>query len=454
MGLKTKKGLKGTSAKHLTRASALRKLQVSLADFRRLCILKGVYPRDPKRKLHGKDKTYYHAKDILYLYHEPLLQKLREIRAYERKYRRVIGRQEKMAARSLQKHRPVYGLFHIVKERYPTLLDAVRDMDDALSTIALFTTLSQNDEASISAKVLAEATRLFDEFMFFCAEKRLVRKVFCSIKGFYIQVKYLGQPITFLLPHLLPQQPTAEVDFSVLLTFLEFYCCLLKTVNFKVFSMEQWVYPPAADAAMVRAGCRFLSLSVTPAAGPVTDNCVQSTVANYASPTVLQSKIDALQAEQQLVVEDEDADAGSVQTTTENDNASDDENADNHESLANEEDEASNSQDFEDDQMLKRLHDVSSEEKKIQSLFSGFSFFISRYVLRTYAWVIRTQMCYYCVIFVLFSEVPRTVLAFLLKSCGASLVAWEGECSPAAMSDSRITHQLVDRPLNGTRGWL
>lgn len=72
-----KKKKKGYSAKYFTRTQALRRMQLKLKDFRKLWILKGIYPRDPKVKFRGHDKTYYHRKDITYLEADPILNKFR-----------------------------------------------------------------------------------------------------------------------------------------------------------------------------------------------------------------------------------------------------------------------------------------------------------------------------------------------------------------------------------------
>jgi pescadillo protein len=84
--------LAGTRVAPLTScppATQVRKLQLSLADFQRLCIIKGVYPREPPNmKKAGKGnravRTYYHTKDIMFLMHEPLIKKFREFKVFTR----------------------------------------------------------------------------------------------------------------------------------------------------------------------------------------------------------------------------------------------------------------------------------------------------------------------------------------------------------------------------------
>jgi pescadillo protein len=82
----------------MTRNQALKKLQLKLAEFRRLCILKGVHPREPRKKVQGAHKTYYHAKDIAFLLHEPLLKRVRELAAWDRKVRRAAAKKNRELA--------------------------------------------------------------------------------------------------------------------------------------------------------------------------------------------------------------------------------------------------------------------------------------------------------------------------------------------------------------------
>lgn len=90
---------------------------------RRLCILKGIYPREPsnKKKVGGGStapKTYYYRKDIQYLLHEPLVQKFRDYKIYARKLKKAVLKKDYAHAKALKDfNRPVFTLDHIIKER-------------------------------------------------------------------------------------------------------------------------------------------------------------------------------------------------------------------------------------------------------------------------------------------------------------------------------------------------
>jgi pescadillo protein len=73
----------GEGNRYVTRKTALKMLQLSLKDFRKLCILKGIYPREPRNRKRAQRgatgiKTLYHLKDIQFLLHEPIIWKLRD----------------------------------------------------------------------------------------------------------------------------------------------------------------------------------------------------------------------------------------------------------------------------------------------------------------------------------------------------------------------------------------
>lgn len=63
---------------------------LNLKDFRRLCILKGIYPREPNKKFEGNDKTYYAKKDINYLIHDKIVKVLLDIKIAQKKHKRAV----------------------------------------------------------------------------------------------------------------------------------------------------------------------------------------------------------------------------------------------------------------------------------------------------------------------------------------------------------------------------
>lgn len=82
----------------------------------------GIFPREPRhKKKANKGSTaptsFYYAKDIAYLAHEPVLRKLREHKAFAKKLARAMGRGEWSNAKSLEENKPTYRLDHIIKER-------------------------------------------------------------------------------------------------------------------------------------------------------------------------------------------------------------------------------------------------------------------------------------------------------------------------------------------------
>ena len=247
MGKRIKKGTRGEAALFVTRSQALKKLQLSLREFRRLCILKGIFPKEPKKKFKGLNKTYYLSKDIKFLSHEKLLEKFHQLKIYERKIKKAKVKNEKFDLKKLVENKPTYSIDHILKERYPRFVDAINDLDDALCLISLFANLPKHDLLNIKTETIVTCQRLLREFYLYCAVSKNFRKGFISMKGVYLNAEIINYDITWLSPMNTQQKLTFDIDYEIMTNFLELYTNLMKFVNLKLYKDIGMEYPPPAE---------------------------------------------------------------------------------------------------------------------------------------------------------------------------------------------------------------
>ncbi|XP_043726284.1 pescadillo homolog [Telopea speciosissima] len=387
----------GNAAKYITRSKAIKYLQIPLPIFRRLCILKGVFPREPKKKVEGNHKTYYHMKDIMFLAHEPLLEKFREIRAYDKKVKKAQAKKNKDRAARLLSRKPTYYLDNLIRERYPKFIDALRDLDDCLTMVHLFAALPALESERIEVKRIHNCRRLSHEWQAYISRTHSLRKTFISVKGIYYQAEVEGQKITWLTPHALQQVWTDDVDFKVMLTFLEFYETLLAFVNFKLYHSINVKYPPILDPRLEALAADLYALSRYFAGNSRLTMGDSQAVNSSRSEQVEDVKKDSQNDESELRL-------AQLQ----------------HQLPANEPGTLMhlvNDADGDDDE------DDDAERRECKSLFKNLKFFLSR-------------------------EVPRESFLFIIPAFGG-LVSWEGDGSPFKESDEGITHQIVDRPTQG-----
>ncbi|KAJ3488453.1 hypothetical protein NLI96_g2802 [Meripilus lineatus] len=415
MGRLKPKGKAGAARAYITRTAAVRKLQCSLADFRRLCILKGIFPREPRhRKRANKGSSaptsFYYAKDIAYLAHEPVLRKLREHKAFAKKLARALGRGEWSSAKSLEDNKPVYQLDHIIKERYPTFVDAVRDIDDALCMIFLFASLPS--DAKVSASLVENCARLAAEWQLYIVHTRSLRKAFLSIKGVYYQAEVLDQTVTWLVPYQFTQNIPTDVDVRVMLTFLELYQTLLGFVFFKLYADVGLVYPPPLDAKKDEGGAgvgAFTLQEVTSSleGGSAPKSSLNGSNVKRASTKDVRQSIKAINASST----GDDTDMPDVDFAP----AEVEEEFVPQASTSNPQETAS----------LPTLQTLSSiPQSSTTKLFAPYTFWLSR-------------------------ETSRSIFEFLVRSFGGR-IGWpvtSGSGSPFDESDESITHVIIDRPL-------
>ncbi|KAI0932313.1 mRNA-binding ribosome synthesis protein nop7, variant 2 [Taiwanofungus camphoratus] len=416
MGRLRQKGKAGAAKAYMTRSTAVKKLQCSLADFRRLCILKGIFPREPRnRKRANKGSSaptsFYYAKDIAYLAHEPVLKKLREHKAFAKKLSRALGRGEWSSAKSLEENRPVYRLDHIIKERYPSFIDAVRDIDDALCMIFLFASLPSSTR--ISPSLVENCSRLASEWQLYVMHAHCLRRIFLSIKGVYYQAEVLDQTVTWLVPYQFTQKIPMDVDVRVMLTFLELYQTLLGFVFFKLYADAGLVYPPPRDAEKDETGAgvdAFRLQEIKP-------------LQFSGAPTIKEIEINGKR------VSSKDVRLTIKSIATANSDNFDVNIPGNESAPVDEEDEEfvslPSKSNPDETASLPTLRTLSTLPQSTSSrLFAPFTFWLSR-------------------------ETSRPIFEFIVRSFGGR-IGWpapSGSGSPFDETDETITHVIIDRPI-------
>lgn len=359
--------------------------------------------------------TFYYTKDIQYLLHEPLLSKFRDHKALAKKIARSLGRGETGdAARLEKKGAGRLGLDHIVKERYPTFVDALRDLDDALSLLSLFANLPAT--STVPPKTIGLCQRLCLEFQHYLITTNSLRKSFLSIKGIYYQATVQGQDVLWLVPYKFVQRITSDVDFRIMGTFVEFYTTLLGFVNYRLYTSIGLVYPPKFNAksdeqggelsALILEGKdiekleqieaqtngRFNGDEASEKALPTVDPDIQMQIA--AIEDLPEANMDTHRPGEKAQEEDEEVNDGIDLFETTGDGAD-------------------------------ILPQPQASSNDAASLFAPFTFFLSR-------------------------ETPRQPLEFILRAFGCKRIAWDTVLGDGAFTndegDATITHQIVDRP--------
>lgn len=147
---------------------------------------------------------------------------------------------------------PEIKLDHIVKERYPTFIDALKDLDDCLTLLFLFSTFPSLHLIPREQSNLCR--RLTIEFLHYVIASKSLRKVFISIKGYYFQAEIKGQKVTWIVPHYYPFKPQSrqEVDFKVMSIFVEFYTIMLGFTNYRLYHGLNLAYPPQFPSSMLQ----------------------------------------------------------------------------------------------------------------------------------------------------------------------------------------------------------
>ena len=421
---------KGQAASLLTRNHAIKKLQVSHDQFRKLCIMKGVFPRAiPAGAGKLRNKTAYLRKDIKFLMHDPILDTIRQRKIYRRRLTRRIRRHEPAAAESVRKTAPVLRLDHIIKERYPTFREALGGMDDALTLLSIVARHSPG--SSIKRSKIEDAQRLVREWEAYVAETHAVTKAFISVRGFYFQAFVGGVNVTWIVPHNFSLVEN-DVDYKVISSFLDVYITLASFVNYKLYADKDFLYPPRVNTAKEKAG-EYLAALALHKTNSLVPSIASAKSKSDSEKTALEIEsekrlADITEKMSSIAKSDKEAQKAAAATTAGMDVVNDEDGPDEEDEDMEEEEEEEEEEETKKEETTATTTttaetEAAKKDKKKQQtsglLFGKCKFYLGR-------------------------EVPHRPLELLIRSNGGE-VAWDSPFAPYSREDATVTHEIMDR---------
>jgi pescadillo protein len=242
-------------------------------------------------------------------------------------------------------------------------------------------------------------------------------KVFVSIKGYYYQAVVQGQPVTWLVPHKFKQSTPQDVDFKVMVTFLQFYETLLRFVNFKLYNDAGLHYPPQLDAELdnSRHGLNAIKLQtkaqveqqiLNPNSSSSSSSSSSRSGVSSSTAKALQSSVNAA-LKKGIANHDDDDKTDAKQDEAEFDDFSK----------------------MDEDANVPTAKDLTPDDGKTNRCFAGLTFVLNR-------------------------EVPQDALEFVIRSADGTVIREMTGVKSTHASDSSVTHQVVDRKTvaNQTQG--
>lgn len=271
--MKIKNIKKKIIATHYTRRQALNKLQLDLHNFRRLCIYRGIHPKDPTTKerkrlikrykykqdndgnITNKEAILYKISDIEMLKNDRVLLDVLRLRtSYFRKIASAKATNNTTKIEELVASPPEIPFDIIIRDRYPTFDKALQDLDDCLNTMFLVSNCTLPGLVSdvqhkdvISVEMINEAKELCLQFLKYITHTNALSKTYITTKGIYYEAIIQHEKVMWLIPHENNNSKIEENDIEITQIYVSLYINMLKMINFRLYADKSMIYPPTFD---------------------------------------------------------------------------------------------------------------------------------------------------------------------------------------------------------------